>query len=112
MPRAYSEAHEMACFRRLLNGYLQKLASRGLKLDFEKVLENAFMVSKLTLNHPAGVPVRFRINFMPLEQFWSDFKQIEKIEFSKNFCLDFKHISCINPSQKSNIFYILNFFQK
>ena len=97
MPRAYSEAHEMACFRRLLNGYLQKLASRGLKLDFEKVLENAFMVSKLTLNHPAGVPVRFRINFMPLEQFWSDFKQIEKIEFSKNFCLDFKHILCINP---------------
>ena len=36
MPRAYSEAHEMACFRRLLNGYLQKLASRGPKLDFEK----------------------------------------------------------------------------
>ena len=30
---------------------------------------------------PAGVPVRFKINFMPLEQFWSDFQQIEKIEF-------------------------------
>ena len=70
------------------------------------------MVSKLTPNHPGGVPVRFRIDFMPLEQFWSDFKQIEKIEFSKNFCLDFKHISCINPYQKPNIFDFLNFFFK
>ena len=82
------------------------------KFDFQKVLQNASIVSKLTSNHFWGVSVRFGINFIPLEQFWSDFKQIEKIEFSKNFCLDFEHISCINPYQNSNIFYFLNVFSK
>ena len=70
------------------------------------------MVSELTPNHLGGVSVRFRTNFMPLEQFWSDLKQIEKIEFSKHFCLDFKHIACINPYQKPNIFDISNLFFK
>ena len=104
--------HEMACFQELLKRHLQKLASSGPKFDFQKVLSNASIVSKMTSNHFWGVAVRFRINFIPLERFWSDFKRNEKIEFSKNFWLDFKHISCINPYQNSNIFYFLNFFSK
>ena len=112
MPRIYSEAHEIACFQRLLKGLLQKMAPSGRKFDFQKVLQNASIVSKLTPDHSWGVAVHFRINFRPLERFWSDFRRNEKNDFSKNFCLDFKHILCINPYQNSNIFYFLNFFSK
>ena len=112
MPRAYSEAHEMTCFQRLLKSFLQKVASSGRKFDFQKVLWNASIVSELTPEHSWDVPVQFTSNFRPLERFWSDFKQNEKNDFSKNFCLDFKHILCINPYQNSNIFYFLNFFSK
>ena len=85
------------------------------KFDFQKVLQNASIVSKLTSNHIWSVAVRFRINFIPLEQFWSDFKRNEKNEFSKKISWilsNFKHILCINPYQNSNIFDFLNFFQK
>ena len=67
MPRAYSEAHEMACFQRLLKGPLQKMASTGPKFDFQKVPQNPSMGSKLTPDHFWGVAVRFRINLRPLQ---------------------------------------------
>ena len=51
MPRAYSEAHEMAYLQRLLKGPLQKMASTGPKFDFQKVPQNPSMDSKLTPDH-------------------------------------------------------------
>ena len=54
MPRAYSEAHEMACFQRLsaLHTYT---APNGRKFDFEKNISNASKVLKYILKHSRGV---------------------------------------------------------
>ena len=85
------------------------------KFDFQKVLQNASIVSKLTSNHFWGVSVRFGINFIPLEQFWSDFKRNEKNEFSKKFCLDFKQFQAYfmhKSLPKFEHFWLFEFFSK
>ena len=51
-------------------------------------------------------------NFQPTERIWSDFMENENFDFFKKFCLVFKHVLCINPSENGHDFDFLNFFSK
>ena len=82
------------------------------KFDFWKVVWNACRGSKWVSNHSPRVADCFGTDFRPIEWIWSDFTKNENFEFFRFFCLIFKHILCINPSENGHDFDFLRFFSK
>ena len=76
MPRAYSEAHEMACFQGLSALYTNT-ASNGRKFDLEKIISNSSKMLKKCLKHLRRVGKWLGTDIIHLGWIWDLLKRID-----------------------------------